>query len=83
MRGAAAVRGRQAAALQWRNYRAAEQAAHLFFEVKSGVTKCKSGTAFKRLLYLIQIHTLEDQKSSTGQIENSFDFDMKKLVWQN
>ena len=29
---------------------------------------------------LFRIHTLKDQKSSTGQLENSFDFDMKNLV---
>ena len=29
---------------------------------------------------LFKIHTLKDQKSSTGQFENSFDFDMKNLI---
>ena len=29
---------------------------------------------------LFKIHTLKDQKSSTGQLENSFDFDMTNLI---
>ena len=31
-------------------------------------------------LFKIQTLMLKDQKSSTGQLENSFDFDMKKLI---
>jgi hypothetical protein len=57
---------------------------NLFLGVKSPNYKDKSGTgavnAFKIYYTLFKIHTLKDQKSSTGQFESSFDVDMKNLI---